>query len=102
MKIARTTSKREVYFSISAIARDWNNVFDFKWKIEDRFRCVAVFTSMYGSVRNGWVPRIHEVNSCSIVSARRLAPSNSASTSASSSDCSLAPNLPPSLRAAFQ
>jgi len=30
MKIARTTSKREVYFSISAITRDWNNVFDFK------------------------------------------------------------------------
>jgi len=30
MKIARTTSKREVYFSISAITRDWNNVFDFE------------------------------------------------------------------------
>ncbi len=88
IEIAGTTGQGPVFGAIIAATGDRHDVFNLHWKIEHGFRCMAIFTTMYGAKCHLGIVRIHRANLSVRAAVRAEDARNSASTSVSSSICS--------------
>ena len=77
----RPAGECKVAVVISSLLRNRQHMLHLKTEIENHFWCVAVFTTVPGTLRHLGVPRIHEANPSSMAWARAVAARSSAVTS---------------------
>jgi hypothetical protein len=101
-KIARAARQSPIVQAIVATSVRRDDVFYFEGKVENGFRCAAVFAAVTRSFRDGLIVPVHFDDSSAIACARRPAAWTSVSTSASNSACSSGESSEASSRAVRQ